>query len=100
MSVKDHVEEIKKAFLAQYNHFIEEKKNTKLKTLIRQKIFNTNSIKSKFDQSYSIYKDNKIYISKFTNKFEIEFRKQISYCRRIKRANPQENIKDTLKHFN
>jgi hypothetical protein len=42
MSVKDHVEEIKKAFLAQYNHFIEEKKkNTKLKT--RQKIFNTNS---------------------------------------------------------
>jgi hypothetical protein len=26
MSVKDHVEEIKKAFLAQYNHFIEEKK--------------------------------------------------------------------------
>jgi hypothetical protein len=47
MSVKDHVE-IKKAFLAQYNHFIEEKKkNTKLKTLIRQKIFNTNSIKSK-----------------------------------------------------
>jgi hypothetical protein len=54
MSVKDHVEEIKKAFLAQYNHFIEEKKNTKLKTLIRQKIFNTNSIKSKFDQSYSI----------------------------------------------
>jgi hypothetical protein len=44
MSVKDHVEEIKKAFLAQYNHFIEEKKkNTKLKTLIRQKIFNTNS---------------------------------------------------------
>jgi hypothetical protein len=45
MSVKDHVEEIKKAFLAQYNHFIEEKKkNTKLKTLIRQKIFNTNSL--------------------------------------------------------
>jgi hypothetical protein len=64
MSVKDHVEEIKKAFLAQYNHFIEEKKkNTKLKTLIRQKIFNTNSIKSKV-WSYSIYKDNKIYISK------------------------------------
>jgi hypothetical protein len=57
--------------------------------------------KSKFDQS-SIYKDNKIYtFQKFTNKFEIEFRKQISYCRRIKELiNPQENIKDTLKHFN
>jgi hypothetical protein len=26
MSIKEHVEEIKKAFLAKFNHFIEEKK--------------------------------------------------------------------------
>jgi hypothetical protein len=32
-----------KAFLAQYNHFIEEKKEEYQENLIRQKIFNTNS---------------------------------------------------------
>ena len=26
MSIKEHIDEIKKAFLAKYNHFIEEKK--------------------------------------------------------------------------
>jgi hypothetical protein len=89
MSVKDHVEEIKKAFLAQYNHFIEEKKEEyQAENPDTTEDFQYQfPLKVKFDQSYSIYKDNKIYISKFTNKFEIEFRKQISYCRRIKRAN-------------
>lgn len=41
MSVKEHVDEIKKSFLAKYNHFIEEKKKSfKQKILIVPKIFN------------------------------------------------------------
>lgn len=40
MSVKDHIEEIKKSFLLQYNHLIEEKK----KNLMLQKKIQTKSL--------------------------------------------------------
>jgi hypothetical protein len=39
MSIKEHVEEIKKAFLAKFNHFIEEKeKNSPLKIQTQRRI--------------------------------------------------------------
>jgi hypothetical protein len=70
---------LKKHFLAKYNHFIEEKKRG-IPNLIQQRDFSIPfPIKVKFDQSYSIYRDNKISISKFTNKLEINLEK-ISHC--------------------
>lgn len=39
MSIREHVEEIKKAFLSKYNHFIEEKRNFLLKIPILLKNF-------------------------------------------------------------
>jgi soluble cytochrome b562 len=102
MSVKDHVEEIKKAFLAQYNFIEEKKEEYQAENPDTTEDFQYQfPLKVKFDQSYSIYKDNKIYISKFTNKFEINLENRLAIVEELKELiNPQENIKDTLKHFN
>jgi hypothetical protein len=100
MSVKDHVEEIKKAFLAQYNHFIEEKRRIKLKTLIRQKIFNTNSIKSLTSPTRSTRTIKYTFQSLQTN-LKSNLENRLAIVEELKELiNPQENIKDTLKHFN
>jgi hypothetical protein len=65
MSVKDHVEEIKKAFLAQYTFYRREKEEYQAENPDTTEDFQYQfPLKVKFDQSYSIYKDNKIYISK------------------------------------
>jgi hypothetical protein len=52
----DHVEESKKGILAKYNHFIEE---NKWKPHTTEDFQNTISFKTKFDQSYTTYRDNK-----------------------------------------
>jgi hypothetical protein len=104
MSVKDHVEEIKKAFLAKYNHFIEEKK---------EEYHNENPdttedfqyhfpLKTKFDQSYSTYRDNKnTHFKSLQTNLKSNLENRLAIVEELKELiNPQENIKDTLKHFN
>jgi hypothetical protein len=104
MSVKDHVEEIRKAFLAKYNHLIEEKKEEfNQENQDPNEEFQYHSpLKTKFDQYYTIYKDNKNthFKSLQTNlKSNLEIR--LAIVEELKELiNPQANIKDTLKHFN
>jgi len=61
MSVKEHVEEIKKAFLAKYNHLLEEKKEEFLaENQDPNEEFQYHSpLKTKFDQYYSIFRNTK-----------------------------------------
>jgi hypothetical protein len=104
MSVKDHVEEIKKAFLAQYNHFIEEKKEEyQAENPDTTEDFQYQfPLKVKFDQSYSIYKDNKnIHFKSLQTNLKSNLENRLAIVEELKELiNPQENIKDTLKHFN
>lgn len=104
MSVKEHIEEIKKAFLAKYNHFIEEKK---------EEFHNENPdstedfqyhfpLKAKFDQYYSLYRDNKNnHFKSLQTSLKSNLENRLTIVEELKELiNPQENIKDTLKHFN
>ena len=104
MSVKEHVEEVKKAFLAKYNHFIEEKK---------EEYHNENPdttedfqyhfpLKTKFDQSYSTYRDIKnTHFKSLQTNLKSNLENRLAIVEELKELiNPQENIKDTLKHFN
>ena len=104
MSVRDHVEEIKKAFLSKYNHFIEEKREEFLAD-------NPNTteefeyhfpLKNKFDQFYTLYKDNKnVHFKNLQNSLKANLENRLAIVEELKELiNPNENIKDTLKHFN
>lgn len=104
MSIKDHVEEIRKAFLAKYNHLIEEKREE-----FNQENQDPNEefqyhfpLKSKFDQYYTIYKDNKnIHFKSLQNNLKSNLETRLAIVEELKELiNPQANIKDTLNHFN
>ena len=104
MSVKDHVDEIKKSFLVKYNDFIEEKKEA----FHAEQPDSTEDfqyhlpLKTQFDEYYNLYKDRKNahFKSLQTNlKSNLEVRLAIVEEMR-ELINPQEDIKDTLKHFN
>ncbi|MFA9188245.1 DUF349 domain-containing protein [Flavobacterium sp. FBOR7N2.3] len=104
MSIRDHVEEIKKAFLSKYNHFIEEKKEefhaeNPETTEEFQYHF---PLKSKFDQFYTLYKDNKnTHFKSLQNNLKTNLETRLAIVEELKELiNPNENIKDTLKHFN
>jgi hypothetical protein len=104
MSIKEHVEEIKKAFLAKYNHLIEEK---------REEFNHENQdpneefqyhfpLKSRFDEYYTIYKDNKnIHFKSLQTNLKSNLEVRLAIVEELKELiNPQANIKDTLNHFN
>lgn len=104
MSVKDHVEEVRKAFLSKYHHFIDEK---------REEWHNANPestedfhyhlpAKSRFDQLYSGYRDRKNkHFQSIQTDLKSNLEKRMAIVEELKNLiNPQENIKDTLKHFN
>ena len=104
MSVKDHVEEIKNSFLAKYYHFLEEKKeefnaeNPESKEEFHYQF----PLKSKFDQLYSSYRDKKnAHFKNLQNNLKNNLEVRLTIVEELKELiNPQENIKDTLKHFN
>nr|WP_315132256.1 DUF349 domain-containing protein [uncultured Flavobacterium sp.] len=104
MSVKDHVEEIKKAFLAKYNHLIEEKKEEYLaENQDPNEEFQYHSpLKTKFDQVYSLFKENKnTHFKSLQTNLKSNLENRLAIVEELKELiNPQENIKDTLKHFN
>lgn len=104
MSVKDHVEEVRKNFLSKYHHFIDEK---------REEWHNANPettedfhyhlpAKARFDQSYSQYRDRKNkHFQSIQHDLKANLEKRLAIVEELKNLiNPQENIKDTLKHFN
>jgi hypothetical protein len=108
MSIKDHVEEIKKSFLAKYYHLLEEKKeeflaeSISLGTLITEEFKYNSPLKAKFDQYYSLFRDNKnTHFKSLQTNLKTNLENRLEIVEKLKELiNPQENIKDTLKHFN
>ena len=104
MAVKDHVEEIKKSFLAKYHHFIEEKKDEfQAENPETTEDFQYHfPLKVKFDQLYSQYRDRKnTHFKSLQNNLKSNLEIRLAIVEELKNLiNPQENIKDTLKQFN
>nr|WP_315198727.1 DUF349 domain-containing protein [uncultured Flavobacterium sp.] len=104
MSVKEHVEEIRKAFLAKYNHLIEEKREEfNQENQDPNEEFQYHSpLKTKFDQYYTIYKDNKnAHFKSLQTNLKSNLEVRLAIVEELKELiNPQANIKDTLNHFN
>ena len=104
MSVKDHVEEIKKSFLAKYNHLLEEKKEEFLAENpdTTEEFAYHSPLKSQFDQYYSLFRDNKnTHFKSLQTNLKTNLENRLAIVEELKELiNPQENIKDTLKHFN
>lgn len=104
MSIREHVEEIKKAFLSKYNHFIEEKKEEFLAENpdTTEEFQYHYPLKNKFDQLYNLYKDNKnTHFKSLQNNLKSNLEIRLAIVEELKELiNPNENIKDTLKHFN
>ena len=104
MAVKDHVEEIKKSFLSKYHHFIEEKKDEwHAENPETTEDFHYHfPLKVKFDQLYSQYRDKKnTHFKSLQTNLQSNLENRLAIVEELKNLiNPQENIKDTLKHFN
>lgn len=104
MSVKEHVEELKKEFLNKYNHFIEEKKDEfHAENPDTTEEFEYHlPLKSKFDTYYKQIKSKQnAHFKSLQNNLQANLNRRLEIVEEIKNLiNPQENIKDTLKHFN
>lgn len=104
MSIKEHVEEIKKEFLSKYTHFIDEKKDE----FIAENPDTTEEfeyhlpLKPKFDSLYKLIKGKQnAHFKSLQNNLQANLNRRLAIVEEIKNLiNPQENIKDTLKHFN
>ena len=104
MSVKDHVEELRSAFLSKYNHFIEEKREEFLaENPDTTEDFHYHlPLKVKFDTLINQYRDKKnTHFKSLQNNLKANLDARLAIVEELKELiNPQENIKDTLKHFN
>lgn len=104
MSIKDHVDEIKKSFLAKYNHFIEEKKDEfHAENPDSTEDFHYHlPLKSIFDTIYNEYREKKnAHFKSLQNNLQHNLEIRLIIVEELKELiNPQENIKDTLQHFN
>ena len=104
MSFKDHIEEVKKAFLAKYNHLVEEKKEEFLaENQDPTEDFQYHSpLKTQFDKFYSQFRDTKnTHFKSLQTNLKTNLENRLAIVEELKELiNPQENIKDTLKHFN
>lgn len=104
MSIKDHVEEIKKEFLSKYNHFIEEKKDAYLEENpdTTEDFRYDMPLKRNFDSIYKQIKSKQnTHFKSLQNNLKSNLERRLEIVEEIKNLiNPEENIKDTLKHFN
>lgn len=104
MSVKDHVEELRKAFLSKYHHFIDEK---------REEFFAENPettedfhyhfpLKAKLDHLYTQYRDKKNnHFQSLQNNLKANLTNRLAIVEELKNLiHSQENIAVTLKKFN
>lgn len=102
MSVKDHVEEIKKEFYSKYNHFIEEKKDeyshdNNGETTDFEYHF---PLKGKFDALYNQYRDRKnTHFKKLQTDLKGNLENRLAIIEELKGiSDGSENMKDALKH--
>jgi hypothetical protein len=104
MSVREHVEEIRRAFLSKYHHFIDEKREEwKTENPDATEDFHYSfPLKSRFDQLYNQYRDRKnAHFKGLQSQLQENLNTRLALVDELKNLiNPQENIKDTLKHFN
>ena len=104
MAVRNHVEEIKAAFLSKYNHFIEEKKEEFLhENPDTQEEFEYHlPLKSKFDSLYNNFKSKKsTHFKSLESDLKSNLQTRLALIEELKTLiNPGENIKDNLKQFN
>lgn len=103
-TIKDHVEEIKKAFLNKYNHFIEEKKEAFAAENqdVNEEFTYHFPLKTKFDTTYSLYRNQKNeHFKSLQASLKTNLENRLAIVEELKELiNPQSNIKDILKHFN
>ncbi|GAA3769723.1 DUF349 domain-containing protein [Flavobacterium ginsengiterrae] len=104
MSVKDHIEEIKKSFLLQYNHLIDEKREefNASKEDQNEEFEYHSPLKSKFDEYYNVFREKRnAHFKHLQTNLKANLDNRLAIVEELKELiNPQENIKDTLKHFN
>ena len=104
MSVKDHIEEIKKAFLLQYHHLLEEKKEEFLASNPdpSEEFEYHLPLKLKFDEYYNIFREKRnAHFKHLQTNLKSNLENRLAIVEELKELiNTQENIKDTLKHFN
>jgi hypothetical protein len=104
MAVKDHIEEIRKSFMAKYHHFLDEKRDEwHAENPDTTEDFHYDfPLKKRFDQTYSQYRDRKnAHFKNLQGNLENNLKTRLAIVEELKNLiNPQENIKDTLKHFN
>ena len=104
MSVKDHVEELKKAFFEKYNLLIEEKKEAfeQEKSDVTEEFQYHFPLKSKLDQLYHQFRERKnTHFKSLQTNLKTNLENRLAIVEELRNLiNPQEDIKDTLKHFN
>ncbi len=104
MSVKDHVEEIKKSFLSKYHHFIDEKKEEfHAENPDSTEDFHYHfPLKIKFDQLYSNYRDKKNnHFQSLQNSLKQNLENRLTIVEELKNLiHSQDSIPVTLKKFN
>lgn len=104
LAANDHIEEIKKSFLAKYNHLLEEKKEEFLaENQDPNEDFQYHSpLKTSFDKYYTIFRDAKnAHFKSLQTNLKTNLETRLAIVEELKELiNPQANIKDTLKHFN
>ncbi|HEX8562884.1 MAG TPA: DUF349 domain-containing protein [Flavobacterium sp.] len=104
MSVKEHIEQLKNAFISKYNHLIEEKRAAfAAENPDTTEDFHYNfPLKGKFDTLYNQYRDRKNkHFKSLQSDLQTNLENRLAIVEELKNLiNPQENIKDTLKHFN
>jgi hypothetical protein len=104
MSVKDHVEELKKAFLSKYYHFIDEKRDEfQAENPDTTEEFHYHfPLKVKFDQLYSQYRDKKnAHFKSLQNSLQANLDNRLAIVEELKNlVHSQDSIPVTLKRFN
>ena len=104
MSVKDHVEELKKSFLSKYHHLIDEKKEEFLteNPETTEDFHYHFPLKVKFDQLYSQYRDKKNnHFQSLQNNLKANLENRLAIVEELKNLiHSQDNIPVTLKKFN
>lgn len=102
MAVRNHVEEIKQAFLSKYNHFIEEKREAFLQENPNQEFEYHFPLKHKFDSLYNNYKNKKNnHFKNLETVLKTNLQKRIDLIEELKTLiQTTDNIQDALKQFN
>ncbi|MCL9808489.1 DUF349 domain-containing protein [Flavobacterium luminosum] len=102
MAVRNHVEEIKQAFLSKYNHFIEEKREAFLQENPNQEFEYHFPLKHKFDSLYNNYKNKKNnHFKNLEMVLKTNLQKRLDLIEELKTLiQTTDNIQDALKQFN